>query len=159
MADRKVKKSTGYRSPPTASQFRQGNVPWNKGRKISEDVRVDVSAILDEPITVNISAKILKIDPLVAELQSYVAQALKGKVSAMAEFLKHCERVGLFAPPDNGYQGGVLSPPDDWSDEEFIAKLQELGPPPWPGERDGLIPEDQWEQVYGRFAPPRPGRR
>ena len=46
----------------------------------------------------------------------------------------------------------VLHVSKDWDSEEWHAMYKRHGPPPWPGEHDGLIPAERWKEHYG----PRP---
>lgn len=79
-------------------------------------------------------------------------------MAAAGAFLRELIRYGLIQIPeqkdDHQY---VIRIPKDWDWEEWMWMFDQHGPPPWPGEHDGLIPEERWEANYGSL--PRPKRR
>jgi hypothetical protein len=73
-------------------------------------------------------------------LRALVAKALSGDMRRARRFLKLCQEAGSFEVPeevdDHQY---VLRIPKDWDHDEWLAMYDQLGPPPWPGDRDGLV--------------------
>lgn len=130
----------GYGRPPKSGQFKPGRSGNPKGRP-KHNLTLDVSGILNELIPVSLAGKSERMHPIEAHLRSLVAQALRGSMRAAADFLLECGRVGLLEIPepedDHCY---VIRIPKDWDQGEWMAAYVAFGPPPWKGERDGLIP-------------------
>lgn len=100
---------------------------------------IDVGKILHSKITVEHSGIQTKMHPWEASVRALAAKALGGNMRAARRFLERCLEAGLFEIPetvdDHQYRVTV---PKDWDYSEFIAMYDRLGPPPWPGERDGM---------------------
>ncbi|MCW3848074.1 hypothetical protein OF829_12560 [Sphingomonas sp. LB-2] len=108
---------------------------------------LDIGKILHRRIQVVQGGVTKGMHPAEASIRSVASKAIGGCMRAAKRFLKQCESAGLFEMPealdDHVYVHRV---PKEWDYDEWRAKFDELGPPPWPGERDGLIPADRREQ-------------
>jgi hypothetical protein len=84
-------------------------------------------------------------------IRSNAIKAIQGDMKAAKYFLQQCRQQGLLerVNPDDNW-GGVLRIPKDWNTEEWKEMCNKHGPPPWPGERDGLIPAERWKPHYGK---------
>ena len=71
---------------------------------------------------------------------------MKGDVKAAIKCIGLAEKYGLITPAIKRatYRGGaMLKIPWEWEREEFLEMYRKHGDPPWPGERDGLIPPER----------------
>ena len=141
----------GYKHPPLEHQFKKGcPSPNPKGRR-KRNEQIDLSALLGEPIKVTLDGESKQIDPFEAELRSLVKRGKSGNMAAAKEFLRHCERSGLFEiPEDEDDHQWVLYIPKDWDSNKWHEIYDRLGAPPWPGDRDGLIPPERWAEIHAR---------
>jgi len=115
---------------------------------------IDLAELLDRPVRVTINGTPRVMRPFEAELEQCVAKALKGEIKACAKIIGWCLREGLvprLQPCDDHQYMAII--PKDWEDEEEFHRLyNKYGPPPWPGERDGLTASAREER---RAAPKR----
>jgi hypothetical protein len=139
----------GYGRPPAQHQFRKGGPSPNPKGRPKKEGRVNVARLLREPITVTLNGEKKAIDPFEAQLQSLAKLAAAGNMASAKEFLLHCQHAGLFEvheeEDDHQYQ---LVIPKDWDTKEWHAMYDRHGPPPWPGERDGLVPPERLKGVH-----------
>jgi hypothetical protein len=129
----------GYKKPPEKSQFKKGESGNLKGRpKMAEPPPVDVAQVLNEPITVKQGGISREVSPFEAGIRRLVSRALKDKDwnSAVA-FIRLCDKHGIMEPAPSK-DCGVMYFPKDWDVEEWSEMYMRYGPPPWPGDRDGL---------------------
>ena len=132
----------GYCNPPEHSRWKRGQSGNPKGRpKATKSGQTDVAEILGEPLSVRQAGTTRKMTPFEVGVRQLVKRALnKNDLKAVLEFVRLCESYGLIAPPQPLEQsGGVLVVPWDW--DEWLQMFHEHGPPPWPGDRSGLIDE------------------
>lgn len=89
--------------------------------------------------------------PFEAQFEQCAAAALKGDIPACRTFIRWSLREGLVAPaePYDDHQY-VVTVPKDWNGKEFVEMYRRFGPPPWPGERDGLTQEGRAERQASR---------
>lgn len=100
----------------------------------------DVRKVLRGKVTVDQGGKRVSMQPWEASTRALLAEALKGNMRKARAFLERCRDAGLFEIPeeadDHQY---VVVIPKDWDDDEWKAMYDLHGPPPWKGERDGLV--------------------
>jgi hypothetical protein len=101
---------------------------------------------LSEPVLIEVGNRKMKGDIFEAKLRRLCQKALMGDVRATVRCIKLAEKYGVLSTPERPehYPGGaVLTIPYDWDKAVFIAMYKKHGDPPWPGERDGLIPPER----------------
>ena len=104
---------------------------------------LDFGAILSEPVKVTINGTQRNCTPYEASMEKCLADALAGNTRACIRFIGACLRLGLVDKPqvpDDEHEYAWYIP-KDWDQNEWLAKRQKDGPPPWTGERDGLTQE------------------
>lgn len=78
-------------------------------------------------------------------MRKCATKAIGGNMRDAEQLLKECRRYGLLDVPepvdDHEY---AIYVPKEWDYAEFLAQYDRFGSPPWPGERDGLIPLERW---------------
>lgn len=134
----------GYGKPPKHRQFKRGQSGNPNGRpKAAKSGPTDIAAILDEPLTVRKAGATESMSPFEVGVRHLVKRALsENDLKAILEFVRLCESYGLIAPvPPPERSGGVLVVPKTWDWDEWLQMFNELGPPPWPGNRSGLPDE------------------
>ncbi len=108
---------------------------------------LDIISILHRKITVvqgDTTKRMLSHD---AAFRVLASKAIRGDMRAAARFLNECRAAGLFLipePVDDHVYSYVI--PKEWDDEEWYAMYRQFGPPPWQGERNGLLPLDRMEE-------------
>ena len=112
----------GYCRPPKAHQFPKktsgnpGGAPLKKKQK-----RVDVAAVLNEPLAVKSLGVPRKMPPFEVAVRRLVERGLKQKnLNAILEFLELCKTHGLLVPPPVDPGGGVIIVPVGLSAEEWM---------------------------------------
>jgi hypothetical protein len=89
-----------------------------------------------------------------AGIRSLVNQAIKEKkVAAAIEFIELCDENNLLAQPEGGSRRLVM--PKDYDYREWLKMLETYGPPPWPGEHNGL-PKQKPHLVVTPPSAPKP---
>ncbi len=138
----KVDYEVGYGKPPRHTQFPKGQSGNIKGRpKVKKGPVDNVAAILDAPVRVRRGKCTVKMGGFEASVRNQVKKALAdGNVTDLIDLLKLMEKYGVIAKPvvPDVYRGPIVAPPD-WELSEWRDMLNRHGPPPWPGERDGMI--------------------
>lgn len=134
----------GYGKPPKKHRFKKGRSGNLQGRPPNKKSRsIDVAEVLLGPVTVRKNGKSTTMSAFEVRIRKLAERAIKKlHVNSAIEFLKLCERYGVFdnaRPPQNN----VLRIPKDWSRDEWFAMLYKHGAPPWPGPRTGLTKEDE----------------
>lgn len=126
-------------------------------RKRRPPNQIDVRAILESPVG-RVGEGGTPISAYEAAMRRAAEKASKGNMSEAKRFLREMEAYGLLtiaeAVDDHQY---LIRIPKEWDHQAWNAMFDHYGPPPWPGEHDGLIPAERWEANYGRR--PRPVRR
>ena len=119
---------------------------------------IDVRAILERPVG-RISQGGRAICAYEAAMRRAADRAANGNMAEAKRFLREMVSYGLLRIPESiDNHQYVLRVPKDWDWEEWNWMYDRYGPPPWPGEHDGLIPIERWKPTYG--PRPRPvGRR
>lgn len=131
--------TVGYGRPPVHSRFQKGGGGNRPGRRKAAG-RIDIEAILEAPVSVEVSGRKRRKSPFEIEFTSLLRRALKGELPAIRAVLLHCERAGLMDGPVDDWPG-FLRIPKHWDDVAFMEMYNKHGLPPWPGPDDGLIPE------------------
>jgi len=123
--------------------------PWPKGvsgnpkGRPSRPEKLDVASYLTEPIEVEIEGVVYEKSVVEIHLRRLVSAALKGSLQAIAEVLKHADRAGMLEAVQDSRVGSVMTIPKEWDPESWKETYERLGPPPWPGRHDGLIPAER----------------
>lgn len=119
-------------------------------------ISVDVRAILESPVGKLGDGR--RISAYEAGMSRAAEQGASGNMGAARRFMRELRRYGrLRLPePEDDHQY-VIRIPKEWDHQEWTWMFDQHGPPPWPGDHDGLIPKERWEANYGSL--PRPGRR
>ncbi len=78
-------------------------------------------------------------------------KAIGGDMRAAERFLQACRGAGLLevTAPEDEHQYDYRVP-KEWVTDDWVSMYEQFGPPPWRGERDGLIPLERWKAHYGR---------
>jgi hypothetical protein len=134
----------GYGKPPKDGQFKPGQSGNPNGRpKAAKSGSMDIAAILDEPLKVRKAGATESMSPFEVGVRQLVKRALgKNDLKATLDSVRLCESYGIIAPiPPPEQSGGVLVVPKTWDRNEWLQMFEQHGPPPWPGERSGLVDE------------------
>ena len=117
-------------------------------RKSKRTPLIDLDHVLNGPVKVKVGDKVQTMSPIEAEYEQLAMRAMNGDVQAGIQFVRLCIKEGLVAraQPDDDWDYRLIIP-DDWSNEEWSANFDKYGPPPWPGERDGLTDEAREERA------------
>ena len=131
----------GHGKPPKEHRFKKGTsgnpagAPPKRRRK-----RIDVAAVLNEPITVKKSGGRRKMPPFEVGVLRLVERALKQKdLNATLEFLELCESFRLLVPSPVHQGGGVIRAPKGVDFNEWFESVTELVPASSPGADDEAI--------------------
>ncbi len=128
---------TGYGKPPKQHQFKKGT-SGNPAGAPSKRKRVDVAAILNEPLVVKASGVSQKMPAFEVSVRRLVERGLKQKdLNAILEFLKLCESYKLLVPPPVNQGGGVIIAPKGVDLDKWLESVTELVPASSPDSDDG----------------------
>lgn len=117
--------------------------PSGRPRSKSAKRAPDVLGILTARVEVAVDGVLRTVSLEEARVRKLVQKALNGNLSAALKCLVLAEKHGILPVPVHHSRcpgGAVLHIPWEWETDEFIAMYQRHGDPPWPGDRDGLIP-------------------
>jgi hypothetical protein len=106
----------------------------------------DVIGILSGPVVVALGGVPHKVSLEEARTRKSVERAMKGALKDALKCLASAEKYGLLPVPVHRSRcpgGAVLRIPWEWDTDEFIEMYRQHGDPPWPGDRDGLIPMER----------------
>jgi len=137
----------GYKHPPKASRFKPGK-SGNPGRPKKDEGPIDAGTILSAPVIVTKNGLKISMDPRQLAIDSQFKRAFKADLRAASACLDKCIAAGLlieWKEDDHQYRRIV---PREWDWDEWHAKYDALGPPPWPGEPDGLVPQDRRDKTW-----------
>ncbi len=128
----------GCGKPPKEYQFQPGQSGNPKGRPPKrKPKRIDVAAVLSEPLAVKNSGGRRKMPPLEVGVRRLVERGLKRKdLNAILEFLKLCESYQLLVPPPANQGGGVMIAPKGVDFDEWLESVTELVPASSPDSDD-----------------------
>lgn len=138
----------GKGKPPREHQFKKGE-PSKNPRGRAKAGPINLAAFFDEPVTATIEGKATRITTFEAGLMNMVQKAIFKKDMRAAEvFLDSCIEAGLIVDPrDAEGPVGYIVNQCVWTLEEWRDHYQRLGPPPWPGPRNGLSNKNWREEV------------
>lgn len=112
-------------------------------------LRFEVRAILESPVAKSDTGR--PIGAYEGSMRRAAEKGIQGKMGSAKRFFLEMQTCGLLELPeptdDHRY---VLTIPKEWDHAAWKAMLDEYGPPPWPGEHDGLVPEERWKPHYGK---------
>ncbi len=118
----------GYGKPPKAHQFQKGT-SGNPAGAPSKRKRVDVAAILNEPLAVKTSGVHRKMPAFEVGVRRLVERALRQKdLNAILELVELCETFRLLVPPPADHGGGVVVAPKGVDFDEWFESVTELVP-------------------------------
>jgi hypothetical protein len=138
----------GKGKPPKDTRFSAKRQPA-KRRRGKKAGPFDVAAFFEEPMVVTIDGESKKLHPLAVMLTKLVERVIKnGDMRAAARFLDHCASVDLLVDPNAPDAGPTVYQISwAWTYEDWIDRFRKLGPPPWPGARNGLFNRNWREEV------------
>ncbi|MGY4626676.1 hypothetical protein [Bradyrhizobium sp. USDA 4486] len=122
----------GYGKPPKATQFGVRPQPARHGlaRDARSERKPDLARVLDQPIEVKINGRRTKLHPHAAMLRGLFARIIQGQLRAIKQFLRECERAGLF-DSEVLQCSVVVHAPKNVPLELAGYILEREGPPPW----------------------------
>lgn len=137
----------GYGKPPRHTQFKKGQSGNPGGRPSPEKAdAASLAATLNQPLQVRRGDRVSKMQAFEASLKRLVDRAINRKdLSAALTFLELCQRHGVIALPEKGWQGGPLEIPFyseawwDMTDPTGVIRAQVdfskfgVEPPPYKG--------------------------
>ncbi|WP_156677984.1 DUF5681 domain-containing protein [Sphingomonas profundi] len=137
--------AVGYKRPPKHSQWKPGQSGNQGRRKVTVKAgTIDPSAILDAPISMRVGDKVVELDPYEANFTALTRKAMTGCLKSAKTVLQACAQAGIINEPEGQRGDGVvLTIPKEWDNVEWMDMYKRFGPPPWQGERDGLVPADR----------------
>ncbi|MCG2645527.1 MULTISPECIES: hypothetical protein [Bradyrhizobium] len=121
----------GYKKLPLDARFGAQRQP---SARASERTKVDIAALLDEPLQVKSKGKRTKMHLHEATLHGLFKRVLKGETGAIQQFLDYCRRAAVFEPNVFASSGQVIGVPNDVPADTGSLLLQKVGPPPWDAE-------------------------
>ena len=129
----------GYGKPPKQYQFKKGHTGNLRGKPTgTKSDKTNISDILEEPVRIREGDRTRMVQVFEAGVLSMAKEAIaKKKLSATTNFIELCIKYGVLL--ESG--PSVINPivPKDWDLDEWLEMFEKHGPPPWPGERDGLV--------------------
>lgn len=133
----------GYGNPPRNWQFKKGQSGNPTGRpKMRTDAGTsDIVSILSEPVVVRKGGKEQLMSPFEASIRKLTSRALNdNNVAAALELIRLCEEYDVILPPPMPEGTADLwIVPRNFTCDEWSKMYHQYGPPPWPGERSGLV--------------------
>jgi hypothetical protein len=128
MKDYKV----GYGKPPTATQFGKRPQPTRSARSgRATETAAGVAAAINSPMTLMCDGKKVRMHPHEAMLHGLIKSGLQGRVRAIKEFFRECQKAGELQPPAAQQTGGVIFAPKGLPIELVSRLIRLAGPPPW----------------------------
>ncbi len=90
---------------------------------------IDVTAVLNAPLTVKRSGVRRKMPAFEVSVRRLVERGLKQRnLNAILEFLELCQSYGLLVPPQVDLGGGVITAPKGVNFQEWLESVTELVP-------------------------------
>lgn len=129
----------GYKKPPKKHQFQPGQ-SGNSRRKRKDAGPVDAATLLGASVTITRNGRTMKIDPRQLAIESQFKRAFGGDIRSARAVIKLLVDADLLKFSEEDDHVYCYLAPKEWDFEEWLDKYYSEGPPPWPGERDGLIP-------------------
>ncbi len=120
----------GYGKPPKEHQFKKGTSGNPAGAPSKRKrPKIDVAAVLNEPIAVKNSGVRQKMHPYEVAGRKLVERGLKqDDLNAILEFLELCEFARLLVPPPVDRGGGVVVAPKGVDFHEWLESETEWVP-------------------------------
>ncbi len=119
----------GYGKPPKEHQFPKETSGNPRGRpKSGRSDSTDISALLNEPVTVKSGGKERDMSWFEAGLRQLVKKALSKNLRAILKFIRICEEYRVIAPPPAGTGGGVFTAPKGVNFQKWLNRVTEEVP-------------------------------
>ncbi len=120
----------GYGKPPKEHRFKMGQSGNPAGAPSKRKrPKIDVAAVLNEPIAVKNSGVRQKMHPYAVAGRKLVERGLKqNDLNAILEFLELCETAGILVSPPFDHGGGVIVVPKGVNFHEWLESVTELVP-------------------------------
>ncbi|MDF2367765.1 DUF5681 domain-containing protein [Sneathiella sp.] len=114
----------GHGRPPKATRWKKGQSGNPKGRPKTERTGpLDISDILDKPVTMRINGKARQIHPFEGMVWQMVQQAMKGEITPLIRLVELCEEFGLIHIPPPEYSGSVIFAPKGMTPAEYVKQF------------------------------------
>ena len=134
----------GRGRPPVHSRWKKGCSGNPRGRPPKPPLdTLSVVELLDGDVAVRQDGVVRTMSTFEVGVRKMVGKALAGDVRAALRFLKLCDRYDVIKPGPERQTSGALHVPPGWDFDEWVAKFETYGPPPWPGKRSGLTEEKE----------------
>ena len=121
----------GYGKPPRSGQFKPGQSGNISGRKRKREARLDIDDILDRPVEVASSGKLIRMEPRMVALLAQIRKARSGNLQALAHVIDKLVRHGVLGARQDPKRGGVLPLPNTMPFVMATILAQRFGRPPW----------------------------
>jgi hypothetical protein len=122
----------GYGKPPSANKFGNRPQPVRSARSgQAKETAAGVSAAINNPITVLRDGKTVRMHPHEAMLHGLIKSGLQGRVRAIKDFFRECEKAGELQPPVAQQAGAVIFAPKELPITLVSRLIRLAGPPPW----------------------------
>ncbi len=122
----------GYGKPPDATKFGKRPQPTRSARSgRAAEIAVGVAAAINSPITLMCDGKAVRMHPHEAMLHGLVKSGLQGRVRAIKDFFRECQKAGELQPPVAQQTGGVIFAPKGLPINLVSRLIRLAGPPPW----------------------------
>ena len=119
----------GYGRPPKQTRFAKGQSGNPRGRpKAQKEGAADISALLDEPITVKTAGQTQTMSPFEASIRKLAKKAVDGDITAAIKFIRLCEEYDIVAAPPAQQVGGVIVAPKGMTPQEWVESVTEEVP-------------------------------
>lgn len=122
----------GYRRPPKHTQFKKGQSgnPGGRPRKRGP-VKVDIEALLQQPVTVVQDGKRCVLSPKEVSLRKMLQKALQEQhLRSIIYLLELFEKYNIIEIPTK-HAGGVVCVPNTMPSRMVDIMLERFGVPPW----------------------------
>jgi len=119
----------GYGKPPRQHRFPKGRSGNPLGRpKSKKRGKVDVSALLNEPVRVRSGDAEREMSPFEASVRQLASKAITRDIPAIRSFVRLCEEYRVITQPPADTGGGVVVAPKGVDFHEWFERVTEEVP-------------------------------